>query len=272
MEPPLLLLPPPQPAPAAKNTSSISPSPPRRRRRSSGTPRKKIPANNAPLLAASQPQPRPDPGDFNAPERLVPDVVCTVNVEVPEPLATGFEPNVHDGAGLPPPVTVQASVTEPVKPPLGLMVTVEVADPPAATVAGVSAGAAIVKPGDDTVKLMDVLWTVAPEVPVTVMLEVPSGVFELVVMVSVDVPEAVREPGEKLQAAPTGRLACMQVRLTVPLNPFSIETVMVEVPDCPGAGTVTGLPPIEKSGAIAKVGHEVTSTFALIDPRPVTRS
>jgi hypothetical protein len=167
---------------------------------------------------------------------------------------------------------VQASVTEPVKPPVGVMVTVEVADPPAVTVAGLSTGAAIVNPGDATVKLTDVLWTVAPEVPVTVMLEVPSGVFEFVVMVRTEVPEAVSEAGEKLQAAPTGRLPVEQVRVTVPLKPFSIETVMVEVPDCPGAGTVIGLPPIEKSGALAKVGHEVTRTFALIDPRPVTWS
>lgn len=170
-------------------------------------------------------------------------------------MVTEFGLNVHDGAGLPPPVTAQAKVTEPVKPPLGVTVMVEVADPPAATVAGLSAGAATAKLGDDTVKLTEVLWTVDPEVPVTVMLEVPSGVFEFVVMVRVDVPEAVSEPGDKLQAAPTGRLAWTQVRVTVPLKPFSIETVMVEVPDCPGAGTVIGLPPIEKSGELAKVGQ-----------------
>lgn len=265
---PLLLFPPPQPAPAAKNTSSISPSPPRRRRRQSGTPRKKMPENNAPSLAASQPEPLLDPGQFNAPD--VPAVVWTVKVEAPEPLATGFALNVHDGAGLPPPVTAQARFTDPAKPPLGVIVMVEVADVPAATDAGFSAGAAIAKPGDATVKLTDVLWTVDPEVPVTVKFEVPSGVFEFVLMVRVDVPDVVSDPCTKAQVAPTGRPE--QVRLTVPLNPFSIETVMVDVPDCPGAGTVTGLPPIEKSGALAKVGHEVTRTSALIDPRPVTRS
>ena len=116
-----------------------------------------MPANNAPLLAASQPKPRLDPGNFNAPEIVVPAVVCTVNVEVPEPLVTGFKLNVHEGAGLPPPVTAQASATEPVKPPVGVTVIVEVADAPAATVAGASAGAAIAKPGDATVKLTDVL-------------------------------------------------------------------------------------------------------------------
>ena len=168
-------------------------------------------------------------------------------------MVTEFGLNVHDGAGLPPPVTAQAKVTEPVKPPLGVTVMVEVADPPAATVAGLSAGAATAKPGDDTVKLTEVLWTVDPEVPVTVMLEVPSGVFELVLRVSVDVPEEVSDPCTKAQVAPTGRPE--HVRVTVPLKPFSIETVMVEVPDCPGAGTVIGLPPIEKSGELAKVGQ-----------------
>lgn len=185
-------------------------------------------------------------------------------------MVTGFALNVHDGAGLPPPVTVQANATEPVKPPVGVIVMVEVADPPAAIVAGVSAGAATAKPGDATVKLTDVLWAVEPEVPVTVKVDVPSGVFELVLMVIVDVPEVVSDPCTKAQLAPTGRPE--QDRVTVPLKPFSIETVIVEVPDCPGAGTVIGVPPIEKSGELAKVGHEVTRTFALIDPRPVTRS
>ena len=116
-------------------------------------------------------------------------------------------------------MTVQAKVTEPVKPPLGVTVMVEVADPPAATVAGLSAGAAIAKPGDDTVKLTEVLWTVAPDVPVTVMLEVPSGVFELVLRVSVDVPVAVSDPGEA--ASGTNRQAgtCQGHRAAEPVRP-----------------------------------------------------
>ena len=63
------------------------------------------------------------------------------------------------------------------------------------------------------------------------MLEVPTGVFEFVVMVRVEVPDAVTEPGEKLQLAPTGKLPDTQVKVTVPLKPFVIETVTVEVPD-----------------------------------------
>lgn len=231
-----------------------------------------MPAKSAPLLAASHPKPRPDAGR-NAPDTLRAAVVLTVNVEVPEAFVTELELNAQVGAGGPPPVMLlQASATVPVKPPVGAMVTVEVADPPAETVAGDSAGAVIVKPGADTVRLTDVLWTVAPEVPVTVILEVVAGVFEFVVTVSVDVPGPFNEPGEKPQFAPTGRLAVAQVRVTVPLNPFVMDTVIVEVPDCPGPGTITGVPPTEKSGAVTKPGHEVTSTLASIEPSPVTRS
>ena len=153
---------------------------------------------------------------------------------------------------LPPPVTVQAKVTEPVKPPLGVTVIVEVADPPAATVAGLSAGAATAKPGDDTVKLTEVLWTVDPEVPVTVMLEVPSGVFELVLMVSVDVPEAVSDPCTKAQAGTDRQAGTSQ-------GHRAAKTVQHRNRNGRSAGlprswTVTGVPPIEKSGALAKAG------------------
>ena len=129
-------------------------------------------------------------------------------------------------------MTAQVSATVPVKPPVGATVIVDVDDAPAAIEAGASAGAEIVKPGVDTVRLTVVLWTVDPAVPVTVKVEVPVGVFELVVTVRVDVPVAVSDPCTKAQAAPTGKPE--QVSVTVLLKPFSIETVDVEVPDSPG--------------------------------------
>jgi len=200
-------------------------------------------------------------------------VVLMVRVEVPDAFATVLKLKAHDGAGVPPPVTlVQARVTAPLKPPVGAMVMVEVDDPPAATVAGESAGAVTVKSGGVNVRLTDVLWTVDPEVPVTVMFVVAIGVFELVVIVRVEVPDAVSEPGEKLQLAPTGKLPATQVRVTVPLKPWVIETVIVEVPDWPGAETVTGVPPTEKSGVVVKPGQEVRRTWASMVPSPVTRS
>lgn len=248
----------------------MSPSPAMGRRRRTGTPRTKMPAKSVALLAASHPK-RPDTG-LNAPDTVWAAVVLSVSVDVPEAFGTELKLNPQIGAGVPPPVTLlHASATAPVKPPVGAMVMVEVAVPPAETVAGASTGAVIVKPGADTFKLTDVLW-LAPEVPVTVMLEVVSGVFEFVLTVRVDVPDAFSEPGEKAQLAPTGRLADAQVRVTVPLNPCVADTVIVEVPDCPGAGTVTGVPPIEKSGVVIKPGHDVRRTLASTDPRPVTRS
>jgi len=70
--------------------------------------------------------------------------VLTVNVEVPLDIA----PNEQVGAGLPPPVMLlHDRLTLPLKPLVGVMVIVEVADPPAETVAGDSADAVMVKPG-----------------------------------------------------------------------------------------------------------------------------
>ena len=80
-------------------------------------------------------------------------MVFTVSVEVPEAFAMEFALKAQLGAGVPPPVTAQVSATVPVKPPVGATVIVEVDDAPAAIEAGASAGAEIVKPGDDTVRL-----------------------------------------------------------------------------------------------------------------------
>ena len=272
MEPPLLL-PPPQPTPAVKNTNSISPNP-AIRRRCEGTPRKKMPANRALLPAANQPKPRPGCGEITAPDRECGAVVVTVSADVPDPFATEGGANKHVGAGVPPPVTLQARLTVPVKPPVGAMVIVEVAVPPAATLAGASVVRAIVKSGVAgalTVRLIDVVWLTDPEVPVTVMLEVAVGVAAAVVMVRVEVPDATGV-GANAQVTPVGRLEVTHVRSTMPVNPFVADTVTVDVPDCPGAETMIGVPPTEKSGVETKVGHDVTSTSASMEPNPVTKS
>ena len=268
---PPLLLPPPQPTPAAKNTSSMRPSPATRRRRDA-PPTKKIPANNALLLAANQPKPRPGCGGITAPDRECGAVVLTVSVDVPELFATEVGTRAHVGAGVPPPVTAHVRATVPLKPAVEPMVIVEVADAPGATVAAESAPAVIVKSGVTgalTVRLMDVVWLKDPEVPVTVILEVAIGVAAVVVMVRVDVPD-VSEVGTNAQVAPVG--IPPHVRATLPVNPFVGDTVMVDVPDCPGPTTVIGVPPTEKSGVETKVGHEVTRTLASTEPNPVTRS
>ena len=178
----------------------------------------------------------------------------------------------HVGAGVAGPVTLQARVTVPVNPPVGAIVIVDVADAPALTVAGASAEGVMVKPAAAaavTVRLTVVLCVKAPEVPVTVTFEVAIGVAAVVAIVSVDVPVVI-EAGLIVQVAPAGRP--VQVRATVPVNPFVGDTFMVEVPDCPGPATVTGVPPTEKSGVATNVGHDVTSTLASTVPSPVTRS
>jgi hypothetical protein len=172
-------------------------------------------------------------------------VVLMVRVEVPEALATEVRLKPQVGPGVPPPVMlVQASETAPVNPPTGAIVITAEADPPGAIAAGVNGAAAAVKSGAATLKLMVVLCVVAPEVPTTVTVEF-VGVDELVLRVSVDVPDAVREFGENEQLTPAGSDPLAQVRLTVPLNPLLIVTVTVEVPSWPRDETVTGVPPIE---------------------------
>jgi hypothetical protein len=73
-------------------------------------------------------------------------VVLTVRVEVPEPFATEFGLNEQVGAGVAlGAMPLQDRLTAPLKPFTGEMVIVEVAAPPAATVAGENAEAVIVK-------------------------------------------------------------------------------------------------------------------------------
>src|SRR6202011_5637284 len=73
-------------------------------------------------------------------------VVVTVRVEVPLPLVdVGL--SEHFGAGLPPPVTEQVRFTVLAYPFRPVTLTVEVADPPWATVAGFRAEADIEKSG-----------------------------------------------------------------------------------------------------------------------------
>ena len=79
-----------------------------------------------------------------------------VSVDVPELFATELGLNEHVGAGVPPPVMpLQAKLTVPLKPLVGVTVIAEVADPPADTEAGKRAEAAVVKSavGGATVRL-----------------------------------------------------------------------------------------------------------------------
>jgi hypothetical protein len=59
-----------------------------------------------------------------------------------------------------------------------------------------------------------------------------------------------------------------QVRFTVPVNPFSAVTVMVELPDPPCTAVVVR-PPRSKSAVGVVASHAVIKFATLRDPRPV---
>lgn len=74
-------------------------------------------------------------------------MVRSVSVEVPEPV-TELGANAHVGGGVAAgTILLQDKLNVPSKPFRGVMVMVDVADPPAATVAGESAEPVIVKSG-----------------------------------------------------------------------------------------------------------------------------
>lgn len=72
-------------------------------------------------------------------------MVLTVSVEVPEPFATEAGLSAHVGPRVAAGATLHVKATALPKPLAGAIVIVEVDDAPAATVAGASAVAAIVK-------------------------------------------------------------------------------------------------------------------------------
>ena len=86
------------------------------------------------------------PLDSGTSDAVAAAVVLTVSVDVPEPPATELGLNEQVGARVPAGVmALQVRPIAPVKPLVGAMVIVEVADPPAETEAGERAEAAIVK-------------------------------------------------------------------------------------------------------------------------------
>ena len=76
-------------------------------------------------------------------------------------------------------------------------------------------------------------------------------------LVTAEEPAMLTDEGENVQSIP--RTPVQQDRLMVPVNPFRGVRVMVEVPDCPGAGMVmlVGFADILKSVTLIVVGAEV---------------
>jgi hypothetical protein len=144
--------------------------------------------------------------------------VLTVSVGVPLPPATVGELKLHLGGVAVAGVMAQVRFTVELKPPEGVTVTVDVAEPPAVMVPGDSVVA--VTANVVTVRLAVVVWTKVPEVPVIVKLEVPPGadavVFTESDALTCPLPDGTEtEAGE--QETPEG--SPVQVKLVVPLNP-----------------------------------------------------
>jgi hypothetical protein len=78
---------------------------------------------------------------------------------------------------------------------------------------------------DVTTSVTEAAWFSAPLAPVIVNVELPIGVLPVVVMVSVEEPELVTDAGLNEAVAPVGNP--LELRFTVPVNPFNAAIVTV---------------------------------------------
>jgi hypothetical protein len=85
-------------------------------------------------------------------------------------------------------------------------------------------------------------------------------VLTVTVAVAPEVPATFNDAGEIVQLMLVYKLT--QLRFTVPVNPFNGATVIVEVPDCPGAGMVM-------LAGFADILKSVTLTVAALEVEPV---
>jgi hypothetical protein len=159
---------------------------------------------------------------------LLPTV--TVIVDVPEPGAA-IELGLKLTVTRDPWPLADKPIAE-LKPPEIAVVIVERPELPRATLSDVGE-ALMVKLGFVPVTVSDtvVLATVLPEVPVTVIVYVPTAVDEPTVIVIVELPAPVIEVGLKPTVTPDGCPVALKVM--APLKPPETVLVMVEVPACP---------------------------------------
>lgn len=153
-------------------------------------------------------------------------------------------------------------VTLPLKPPKGLIVMVEVAPAPPCVMASV-VGEALSEKLGDIVREMVVLLTKAPDVPVTVIVNVPA---EAEVATLSDKLELVAEVfGVKVAVTPVGRP--LAAKETVPEKPFCGTTpiVLFPVPPTPTV-KVLGVAVSEKFGGLAELTVSVTEVLAVKAP------
>ena len=185
------------------------------------------------------------------------DPLVPLTTTVTDPAA----PNMHDNVEVPePPVTVAdvrlhaalsaTSATSPVNPFNGVMVTLEVPAAPTRTETDVGLAEMLKSATEVTVKSTVAVCVREPLVPVTVTVADPATVK---VQERVEVPEPpVTVAGVRVQAA------LSDVRATLPVNPFSGEMVIVEVPrEFTATVTIVGLAEMVKSGRAVTVKSTV---------------
>jgi len=148
--------------------------------------------------------------------------VLTIRVGVPLPPLTVAELRLHVGGTAVTGVTAQVRLTVELKPPEGVIVTLDVAEPPGVTVAGDSGAAVSANDGAAavTVRLAVVVWTTVPEVPVIVKLKGPPTLDVEVVTLRGTLtcpPPDVTTTDAGEQEVPDG--SPEQVTVTVPVNP-----------------------------------------------------
>jgi hypothetical protein len=102
-------------------------------------------------------------------------------------------------------------------------------------------------PAGVIVSVTVVVCVTLPLTPLSVNVDVPSGVLPLVVTVNVEFPAPVTVAGEKFAVAPVGNPLALSV--TIPPNPFKAPTLAVYVVALPTITVcVLGLAEIVKSG------------------------
>jgi len=166
--------------------------------------------------------------NVDVPAGVLPMVV-TVNVEFPAPVTVGGEKLAVAPVGNP----LALSVTTPVNPFSAAMLAVYVVALPTVTVR-VPGLPEIVKyagGGAFSTKLTVVVCVTLPLMPLSVNVEVPTGVLPVVVTVNVEFPAPITVAGEKLAVAPVGNPLALNV--TTPVNPFSAAMLAVYVAALP---------------------------------------
>jgi len=160
---------------------------------------------------------------IDVPAEVLP-IVVTVSVELPAPVTVAGEKLAVAPAGKP----LALSVTAAANPFSVPIFVVYVAALPFTTVC-VDGVPAIVKSGGGgcafTTKITIVVCVRLPLTPWIVSVDVPAGVFPLVVTVNVEFPASVTVADEKLAVAPAGNPVAASV--TTPPNPFNAPIVVV---------------------------------------------